>query len=52
MATDVVVEDVASEELAAEKPAKAEKAETPAKAKGEKKPYVRIEPRLQKRYRS
>lgn len=49
-ATEAVATDVVAEEVATEKPAKAEKAEKPAKA--EKKPYVRIEPRLQKRYRA
>jgi large subunit ribosomal protein L5 len=51
---DAVVEDVVAEAVAeapvAEKPAKAAKADKPAK--GEKKAYVRIEPRLQKRYRA
>jgi large subunit ribosomal protein L5 len=48
-ATEVLVDEVAAAEVAEDKPAKAEK---PAKAKAEKKPYVRIEPRLQKRYRA
>jgi large subunit ribosomal protein L5 len=53
-ATEVLVDEVVSEEVASEEvaPEKAAKAEKPAKAKGEKKPYVRIEPRLQKRYRA
>jgi large subunit ribosomal protein L5 len=48
--TEAVATEVAIEELAAEKPAKADKAAKAAK--GEKKAYVRIEPRLQKRYRA
>jgi len=48
--TEAVATEVAIEDVASEKPDKAEKAEKPAKA--EKKPYVRIVPRLQKRYRA
>jgi large subunit ribosomal protein L5 len=48
--TEAGATEVVAEEVASEKPAKAEKAEKPAKA--EKKPYVRIVPRLQKRYRA
>jgi large subunit ribosomal protein L5 len=47
---EAVATEVAIEEVAAEKPAKADKAAKAAK--GEKKAYVRIEPRLQKRYRA
>jgi large subunit ribosomal protein L5 len=51
-AADVATEQVAevSAEPVAEKPAKAEKTAKPAKAQS--KAYVRIEPRLQKRYRA
>ena len=46
-ATEAVATEVVANEVVEEKAAKAEK---PAKA--EKKPYVRIQPRLQKRYRA
>ena len=49
---DTTVEAEVTTDPAEEVVEVAAKEEKPAKAKAEKKPYVRIEPRLQKRYRS
>ena len=49
-ATEAVATDVVAEATEVVQESKTEKAEKPAKA--EKKPYVRIQPRLQKRYRA
>ena len=49
-ATEAVATDVVAEATEVVQESKADKAEKPAKA--EKKPYVRIQPRLQKRYRA
>ena len=49
-ATEAVATDVVAEATEVVQESRADKAEKPAKA--EKKPYVRIQPRLQKRYRA